>query len=277
MFDNLVKFMNKPALFTTDAGVFWDDEHISKSLLEAHLNPNADAASRQASFIDKSVAWITQKVPPNQYTKLLDLGCGPGLYTERFASVGYAVVGIDFSKRSIGYAKRQALVNKSNIEYRYQDYLTIDFKNEFDIITLIYCDFGALSTANRQILLYKIYRALKPGGKFMLDAFTTAAYSKREESRAWQYYDKGGFWSEKPHICFDTVYHYDEDNTELRQSIIQTKDTVSCYNVWEHYFTEESLLAEMRAAGFNDFELYDDVTGKEFSKTEDTICGVFTK
>ena len=103
---------------------------------------------------------------------LLDLGCGPGLYAERFANADYAVTGVDFSKRSITYANTQIQINSSNIKYYYQDYLEIDFCEEFEIITIIFCDFGALSALDRKILLNKIYKALKPNGKFILDVFS---------------------------------------------------------------------------------------------------------
>lgn len=277
MFDDLVKFMKKPDLYTSTANVFWDDEHISKALLEAHLNSNIDAASRKQSFMEQSVEWITQKMPPKQYAKLLDLGCGPGLYAERFDSASYDVMGIDFSRRSIAYAKEQNLVKRSNVTYSCQNYLTIDYKEEFDIITLIYCDFGALNTGDRLTLLNKIYSALKAGGKFILDVFTTVPYMNKEESRSWEYCDKGGFWSENPYICLNSVYHYDEDNTELRQSIVQTQDNVKSYHIWEHYFTKESLLIEMQNGGFKEFELYGDISGKEYSITGENICGIFTK
>lgn len=277
MFDNLAEFMNKPALFTIGTDMFWDDEHISMELLEAHLNPDIDSASRTLPFLDKSVGWIVKKVPPKHYAKLLDLGCGPGLYAERFAQAGYSVTGIDFSNRSIAYAKEQTLKNKSGIEYHYQNYLAIDYVDEFDAITLIYCDYGALSTENRRILLNKMHRALKPNGKLILDVFTSVQYIGKEEKRSWQYNSNGGFWSEKPHICLETVYHYDEDSTELRQCIVITKETVNCYNIWEHFFTKEMFLSELQAAGFVGFEIYGDVAGKDFSENSDTICGIFTK
>lgn len=35
MFDEIVKIMNKPALFTRGTDNFWNNEHISKSLLES--------------------------------------------------------------------------------------------------------------------------------------------------------------------------------------------------------------------------------------------------
>lgn len=276
MFNELKKYTTKPKLYASSTNKFWDDEHISKGLLEAHLNPNWDAATRKPEFLDKSVNWISKIAPSSQYKFLLDLGCGPGLYAERFSSTGYSVTGVDFSKRSIAYAKEQTLLNKSNIEYHYQNYLTIDYIEQFDVITLIYCDYAALSITDRLILLRKVYQALRPKGKFIFDVFTPSM--RKNESRSWQYYENGGFFSEKPHICLESVYQYDdEDNTELRQSIVLTEETVNCYNIWDHFFTKEALISEILPAGFNAFEFYGDIAGKKFSDTGETICGVFTK
>jgi SAM-dependent methyltransferase len=276
MFNELKKYTTKPKLYAPSTNKFWDGEHISKGMLEAHLNPNWDAATRKPEFLDKSVNWISQIAPPSQYKFLLDLGCGPGLYAERFSSAGYSVTGVDFSKRSIAYAKEQTLLNKSNIEYCYQNYLTIDYIEQFDVITLIYCDYPALSITDRLILLRKVYQALRPNGKFIFDVFTP--FMRKDESRSWQYCEEGGFLSEKPYICLESVYQYDdEDNTELRQSIVITEETINCYNIWDHFFTKEALLSEIQTAGFNAFEFYGDIAGKEFSDTGETICGVFTK
>jgi 2-polyprenyl-3-methyl-5-hydroxy-6-metoxy-1,4-benzoquinol methylase len=84
---------------------FWDDEHISKGMLEAHLNPDWDVASRKHSLIDRSVQWLSSIIPAGG--KILDIGCGPGLYTKRLSDIGYDVTGMDYSKRSIAYAKSQ--------------------------------------------------------------------------------------------------------------------------------------------------------------------------
>lgn len=275
MFNKLENYTTKPKLYAPSTNKFWDDEHISKGMLEAHLNPNWDAATRKHEFLDKSVNWISKIAPSSQYKFLLDLGCGPGLYAERFSSVGYTVTGVDFSNRSITYAKEQTLLNKSNIEYLYQNYLTIDYVEQFDVITLIYCDYAALSVTDRLTLLRKVYQALKPNGKFIFDVFTPLM--RKAESCSWEYNEDGGFFSDRPHICLESVYQYDEDNTELRQCIVITEDIVDCYNIWDHFFTKEALLSEIQTAGFNTFEFYDDIAGKEFSGTGETICGVFTK
>jgi len=272
--------LEKPELNTaTENSVYqmlWDDEHISKWMLVAHLHPNLDTASRNHDFLDRSANWIAEIAPPAQYPKLLDLGCGPGLYTERFAKAGYSVTGIDFSKRSIQYAKEQTAREKSNIEYHYQNYLTIDYTQQFDIVTLIYCDYAPLSIKDRLILLKKVYQALKPNGKFILDVFTPKM--RRKESRSWQYNENGGVFSEKPYLHLEAGYQYDDiDKTELHQHIVVTEADVKCYIAQNHFFDKEALLSEIEPMGFTTSEFYDDVLGNEYSGSGETICGVFSK
>ncbi|WP_099205160.1 class I SAM-dependent methyltransferase [Scatolibacter rhodanostii] len=276
MFEKSRDYLAKPELYIPSTDPFWDDEHISKGMLEAHLNPHWDAATRKSDFLDMSVSWIASIAPPKQFHQLLDLGCGPGLYAERFNSVGYSVIGIDFSSRSIEYAKEQTQHNKSNIEYHYQNYLTIDHVEKFDVITLIYCDYAALSITDRLILLEKIHRALRPNGKFIFDVFTPKM--RKKESRTWCYEEKGGFFCKEPYICLESIYQYDDyDETELRQSIVLNETEVHCYNIWDHFFTKEKLLSEAQPIGFGAYDFYGDVSGKKYSDAEETICCVFTK
>jgi len=275
-FIELEKYLSKPELYAPSTNSLWDDEHISEIMLDAHLNPDWDAASRKHGFIDKSAEWITRIAPPSQYTYLLDLGCGPGLYAEKFCNAGYIVTGIDFSKRSIRYAEVQAALNKSNIEYHCRDYLTIDYEEQFDVVTLIYCDYAVLSADDRRTLVGLIHHALKQNGKFIVDVFTPKMRSS--EGWNWYYSDNGGLYSNSPHLCLGSVYQYDdEDKTELRQSIVMTKDSVDCYNVWDHFFSKDEIIKEFESFGFNEYIIYGDIAGAEYTDESETICGVFTK
>jgi len=267
--------MIKPELYTPSTSAFWDDPHISEGMLNAHLEPENDASSRSHEFIDNSVKWITQIAPPTEYKYLLDLGCGPGLYTQRFHDVGYTVMGIDFSERSIKYAEVEATLSKADIRYRYMNYLTIDYEEQFDLITLIYCDYAVLSASDRELLLKKVYKTLKPGGKFIFDVFTHRM--RLPESHSWYYSESEGFFSDKPHLCLNSVYQYIDDRVELRQSIIVTDGDIQCYNVWDCFYNKDELINEVAPAGFSSYELYGDVAGKEYSETGDIICAVCIK
>ena len=276
MFDILVEYTEKPRLYAPSTNSLWDDEHISKGMLEAHLHPEWDVATRNHKFIDESARWISQVVPPGEYKNLLDLGCGPGLYAERFAKVGYTVTGVDFSRRSIAYAKEQTTLNSSNITYHYQNYLTLDYDEQFDVITLIYCDYAPLSINDRLALLKVAYKALRPNGKLIFDIFTPKM--RKKEKSSWSNRKNGGFYSEKPHICLERVYQYDDhDNTELYQILVVMEKNIEFYNIWNHYFTKEMLVDEANPAGFNKYEFFGDVAGKEYSNDGETICGIFIK
>jgi SAM-dependent methyltransferase len=276
MFNELTRFLTKPELYAPSTKSLWDDEHISKGMLEAHLSPDSDAATRNPTFLAESVRWIAKIASPAQHKFLLNLGCGPGLYAEQFRKAGYSVTGLDFSRRSVAYAKEQTILNKSNIEYHYQDYLTISYTEQFDVITLIYCDYAALPTADRLSLLRKVHQALRPKGKFIFDVFTPT--TRTEERRSWQYYAGGGFFSGDAHICLESVHQYDDEGpTELTQHIVITEKTVNCYNIWNRFFTKEALLSEVQSVGFSTSEFYGDIAGKKLSDTGETICGVVTK
>src|SRR6056297_2665814 len=135
----LINLSQKPKLFERSEQKFWDDPHISKKMLEIHLDPEFDAASRTHEFIKKSLSWLVDSIFTEEDQKILDLGCGPGFYSKRLAEAGYSVTGVDFSKKSIDYAKKQAEKENLDIEYKYQDFLEMDYEDEFDVVLLIYC------------------------------------------------------------------------------------------------------------------------------------------
>ena len=83
----------------------WNDPEFSKRMLREHLSQEHDAASRRFEIIDKHVSWIHNHILNGNPTRILDLGCGPGLYTNRLARLGHQCVGIDFSPASIAYAR----------------------------------------------------------------------------------------------------------------------------------------------------------------------------
>lgn len=97
MYKKLLNYLNRPAIYENSSAKFWDDEHISKGMLEAHLNPQWDAATRNLEFVRASVDWIDKIAPAKEYNMLLDMGCGPGIYAEYFYLKGYCVTGIDLS------------------------------------------------------------------------------------------------------------------------------------------------------------------------------------
>lgn len=277
MYDKILEFLKeRPQNFAPSTAPFWDDEHISKGMLEAHLNPDFDGASRRLDFVKKSADFICGIRKIKNGDKLLDLGCGPGIYTEMFYDAGYTVTGIDFSRRSVNYAKEHARSCQKDIEYIYMNYLDIDYEDEFDVVTLIYCDFGALSPQSRAKLLIKINRALKIGGILILDGFTENQIKDFSETRTVSY-NENGFWSPVQHMIIESRSLYKEHQSYLEQYIVVTEKTCECYNIWNQIYNEKTLKDELMIGKFSDIALFDDVSGMNFTGKQNTICAVAVK
>ena len=128
MYKHMIQFLDRPDLYQKTEAAFWDDEHISGEMLKAHLAPDFEGASRKLEFIQRSAAWIGEIMPPAKYPRILDVGCGPGLYTERFAKMGYGTTGMDLSRRSVQYARDSAASQGLDITYYCQNYLAMELE-----------------------------------------------------------------------------------------------------------------------------------------------------
>lgn len=274
----LYQYAQKPALFEKSTASLWDDDHISKGMLAAHLAPDVEAASRKHDFIELSVNWIIRHTGLTPGAKILDLGCGPGLYTERFARQGYKVTGIDFSRRSILYAKQQAAENLTDTDYIFQNYLTIDFANEYDLVILIYCDFGVLPDSEARLLLKKVHAALKPGGFFIFDVFTPVKFIQYQDFHHTWECSPSGFWRPGPYICLHSQHVYPEDDTFMDQYVVMDdQDRIEVYRNWNHCYSRDSIGKLLNDSGFQELNFFSDVSGKADDDMSETLAVVARK
>lgn len=276
MLSTIKQFAQKPQLYQKSEVKFWNDPYISKSMLEAHLNPELESATRKLDFVRKSVEWISTILPPNQHKRLLDLGCGPGIYAELFHRKGYEVTGLDLSQNSIQYAMKTAHERGLDIQYLMSDYMKSPIPGKYDLVTMIYCDFGVLSHHERKELLLKVHDLLSPNGCFLFDVFTPLEYGNAEEFKTWSYEDSG-FWSPEPYLLLHSLYRYDDNNTLLNQYMVATEYATTCYNIWEHTFTAEELEKDLLEAGFKNIRYYGNVAGAEFENFNKTLCVIAEK
>ena len=271
----LVTLQQKPAPFTPGEPLFWNDPHISAQMLQAHLNPDIDGASRKPETINRSVQWLIDVLGCKTGASLLDLGCGPGLYASRFAGAGFRVTGVDYSCRSIEYATQYAAENNLNIQYRYQNYLELADENQYDAVMLIYGDFCPLNPDQRATLLQNIHRALKPNGKFELDVSTRSLRMRHSNRNNW-YAAESGFWKPGPHLVLEEGFDYPEQCIWLDQyTVIESDGKISVYRNWFQDYAPDSITAELVQGGFQVESLSGDLTGTPYSPDSEWI-GVIT-
>ncbi|WP_345990371.1 class I SAM-dependent methyltransferase [Sulfurimonas sp. HSL1-2] len=275
MYQTLKRINTRPQPYSAyTAETLWNDPHTSKKMLEYHLNPDINAASRSQAFIDRSVTWIARHFGLHRASRICDFGCGPGLYTSQFAALSGHVTGLDFSVSSLAYAK----AHTPEVNYVQGNYLDFESSMPFDLITMIMCDFCALSPEQRARLLQKFRTLLADGGSVLLDVYSLNAYDKRTEQAIYERNQLNGFWSEQNYFAFVNTFKYDEVNVVLDRYHIYVKDgqQKEVYNWFQHY-SYETLTTEVEANGLAISECFANVAGDPFHGTCDEFAVVLKR
>jgi len=144
-----------------------------------------------------------------------------------------------------------------NIEYILGDYLETPFGSDFDLISIIYCDFGVLSRKDQLRLLDKVYSSLKHGGVFVLDGYNGNLKAKLKENRDYES-TESGFWRPHPYICLSERFLYEEESAFLDQHIVIDSE-VKVYRFYNHYWEESQMEQLLLGAGFRDVRIGRDV------------------
>ena len=265
LFETLERINQRPDVYSRyTADALWTSPDISEMMLRYHLDGDVDLASRRTDFIEASFAWISDRFGLGPGVRVIDLGCGPGLYVSRLARTGAQVTGVDFSPRSIEYARERAEREGLDVDYQLGDYLALDIEPGYDLATMIMCDYCALSPDQRGALLQRVRELLKPGGRFLFDVYSLAYFETWEEMAAYGERLMDGFWSAEPYFGFQNTFRYEEEKVVLERYLIVERERQTEYFNWFQHYSLESLNAEVEAAGLLVEDVYGDVSGEPF-------------
>lgn len=203
-----------PAPWEDARAIPWSDPEFSRRMLREHLDQSHDRASRRISIIDAHVEWIHERILHSKPSRILDLGCGPGLYTQRLAERGHACTGIDCSPAAINYARAQARSTGADCIYRLEDIrMRDDFRigeQPYDLIMFIYGEFCMIQPADARAVLDRCRCALKPGGRMLLEILTADAVIRMGTQPRYWSIRRDGIMSDFPYLCLED-YHYCPD------------------------------------------------------------------
>lgn len=265
MFNELEKLTARPAPFSAmTTAILWADPHTSQHMLRYHLDGTVNISSRTTEFVNRSIDWLTGVIGVGAGTRVLDLGCGPGLYSNRLAALGADVTGVDFSARSISYARDTAPTRPLRANYIQGDYLDVPIPGTFDVALMIMCDFCALSPEQRGRVLRRLRTLLDDGGRFIFDVYGLAALAVRQEKTSYTENPTGGFWSPNPNFEFLHSFIYESERVSLdKYDIFEAHRSRTIYN-WLQFYDARTLETELRGHGYEIAALTADLTGTPF-------------
>jgi SAM-dependent methyltransferase len=246
-FDVLNELSRRPEPFSKNTiRALWTGPHLARKMLEHHLSQASDHSSRRLDDIERIVAWLDEQID-FAGKKIIDLGCGPGLYARRMAQRGAEVTGVDFSAVSLDYAKTRSM---DGVRYLQADYLADELPRGFDVATLIYYDFCALAPDDRARLLGRVHELLEPGGLFVLDLAGPGAFDAVAEGIDIEPRMMDGFFAPGDYVGVHRTDVYENEEISLDRFAVFEPDNAWVIWNWVQYFTPERAAAELGEAGF---------------------------
>jgi len=260
----LITRIETPEPWSEGEKIPWNDPGFSERMLEHHLTQEHDLASRRFDIIDRHVDWIHDRLGEKP-SKILDLACGPGLYTIRLTKLEHSCRGIDFGPASIKYAREQALKEGVEVDYVLEDIRTADYGDDNDLVLFIYGEFNVFKPVDVKRVLRKAYDSLREGGVFIAEPNRYETVKRVGTSPASWYSSQGGLFSSKPHLCLMENFWDQENHVATTRYFIIDAETS---NVTLHAssmvaYTREKLEQILRGVGFKDIVFYESLSGGE--------------
>ena len=239
----------------------WNEPEFSRRMLKEHLSQRHDAASRRTPTLKKHVDWIHNFVLGGRPSRILDLGCGPGLYAARLSALGHICRGIDFGPASIEYAVEHA---PENCSYTLGDIRTTDYGSGYDLVMLIFGEFNVFRPEDAKLILKKACAALRSGGKILLEVSTfDAVYEMGNQPATW-YCAENELFADVPHLCLmESFWDEERSVTTERYYIVDVATSeVTRYASSTQAYEDDELIEMFVGAGFQAPEIYASLTGK---------------
>jgi trans-aconitate methyltransferase len=126
----------------------------------ARQNWQARRYAATADFVPALGTSVLELLDPQPGERILDLGCGDGVLSERIAAAGAQVVAVDAAPDMVAAARAKGL------DARVMPGQELTFEREFDAV---FSNAALHWMQPPEAVLVGVYRALKPGGRFVAE------------------------------------------------------------------------------------------------------------
>jgi SAM-dependent methyltransferase len=166
----------------------WDEEFFAETFWDGEYEEvirDGERTAREAEF-------IARELDLGPESRVLDLACGRGRHGLALAPRVASVVGFDRTARFLARAGEEAAARGiGNVEFVEGDMARLDHDGEFDAAYCYFTAWGYRSDGENAEVLARVCRALRPGGRFLLEMICREGLMRRFTPRDGRVYPDG--------------------------------------------------------------------------------------
>lgn len=249
----------RPTPWTNGGNLPWNEPEFSARMLREHLDQAHGAASRIESERLAQIDWLWAKLGLQPGCHVCDMTCGPGLYAVELARRGCTVTGIDFAPAAIHYARELAVQQQVADRCRFIELDVRDVElgaEQFDAALFWYGQLAVFRKEEAQMLLARLARALKPGGRLAFELLNQDRVDK--SSGQWWYTDNSGLWGAGPYLHLGERFWDDTAQMSMDRFHILHLETGKLDEVLlcDQTYSVATMTALLHEAGFSTVNSY---------------------
>ena len=227
---------------------FFDDDYLRIYLPQ--LTPERTEA--ETRFIASSLG-----LPSGG--RVLDLACGVGRHAIGMAKLGHRVTGVDFNARYLEIAAADAGAAGVQVEWRAGDMRELGDVRAFDAAYSYFTSFGYFSDDDNERVLAGVARAVRPGGRFLLEMANRDYLLTHPQQRTWKQRDDGALLME------ETTLELASSRIVARQMLIDPQGGTQVTKEYSlRTYTCAELSALLRRHGFDVREVSGGADGEPY-------------
>ncbi|HVC41889.1 MAG TPA: class I SAM-dependent methyltransferase [Candidatus Saccharimonadales bacterium] len=264
-----------PVPFDSAAELDWGRPEYAPRLLREHLDQSHDGASRRRSVIAGQVRRLRRLLPAPP-ARILDGGCGPGLYAVPLAALGYEVTGVDVSAPALRHARR--LAREADLSGKAR-FVKGDLRDVplaaggFDAALLVYFVLEAFSRTEQASVLARIATSLAPHGILIVEMRLRPDQPPGRID--WWDVVPDSLLSDRRHVLLgDAVYDQRRHTYVLREVAIFDDGSVSVRQTSGWLCPFASIPRLFAGAGLADVTMFDGWTGSPAHALSETVLVV---
>ena len=225
---------------------WWEDLFTSEAWQEVQRNWSA-----VEDTVDQAER-VIEALGLEEGARVLDVPAGDGRIGLELGAAGFEVVGVDLIEAFVEAGRTDAVRRRiENVTLEVGDMRELGYEDEFDAAICFWGSFGYFDEAGNLEQARAVAKALKPGGRYLIDTPSLETLYPRFRERTW-------FQVGDTIVLQETLLVMGSSRVQTEWIFVRGGVAEESHRTSMRVYSVHELTELLRQAGFESFELRDD-------------------